>query len=122
MYNPTLHIFHIKDFCYPYLATLNNQEYACTFASHQCADYARASYAGVSEERVAHVMFAVGEEKLFSVCTGSIQIAMALPCCCLRPTSPQPKNTIVCNQLHLSESSISECVRLRDALWPILCM
>ena len=32
------------------------------FASHQCADYARALYAGAGEARVARVMFAVGED------------------------------------------------------------
>ena len=30
------------------------------FASRQCADYARVSYAGVGEARVARVTFAVG--------------------------------------------------------------
>jgi len=31
------------------------------FASHQCTDYARASYVGAGEARVARVTFAVGE-------------------------------------------------------------
>ena len=30
------------------------------FASHQCADYVRASYAGAGEARVPRVTFAVG--------------------------------------------------------------
>ena len=33
----------------------------CIFASHQCADYVRASDAGAGEVRVARVTFAVGE-------------------------------------------------------------
>jgi len=33
----------------------------CIFASRQCTDYVRASYAGAGEARVAGVMFAVGE-------------------------------------------------------------
>jgi len=31
------------------------------FASRQCADYARASYAGAGEARAARATFAVGE-------------------------------------------------------------
>ena len=43
----------------------------CIFASCQCADYARTSYAGAGEAHVACVTFAVGEavwcgEELFS--------------------------------------------------------
>ena len=37
----------------------------CIFASHQCADYARASYAGAGEARVTRVMLAVGVHTYF---------------------------------------------------------
>ena len=48
----------------------------CIFASRQCADYARVSYVGAGEARVARVTFAT-VELLFDVC--SIQAAMAPP-------------------------------------------
>jgi len=71
--------------------------------------HAHAPYAGAGEAHVAHVTLAVG-----SVCTGSIQ-ATIVPLHC-RPQRPSlsPKNAIVCDQLHLSESNVSECVRLCD--------
>jgi len=37
------------------------------FASRQCADYARASYAGAGEARAARVTFAVGGEASYLV-------------------------------------------------------
>ena len=81
-------------------------------ASRLCADYAHALYMrpGAGEARVARVTIAVGA--VFGV--RSIQAAMApLP----RPTSA----SIVkerCRPRSISESSVSECVRLRDAHTP----
>ena len=65
------------------------------FASHQCADYARASYAGAGEARMARVTFAVGE-------------ASCLVFVVSKPRWPR------CVVRNLSESSVSECVRLCD--------
>ena len=78
-------------------------------ASRSCADYGRALYMrpGAGEARVARVTIAV--RAVFSF--RSIQAAMApLP----RPTSA----SIVkerCRPRSISESSVSECVRLCDA-------
>jgi len=65
------------------------------FASRQCADYARTSYAGAGEARVALVTFAVGEAS------------------CLVFVVSKPRWLRVVRDL--SESSVSECVRLCDA-------
>ena len=68
------------------------------FASRQCADYARASYAGAGEARVARVTFAVGEAS----------------CLVFVVSKPRwPRCAVVIRDL--SESSVSECVRLCDA-------
>ena len=75
------------------------------FASHQCVDYARTSYMRVQVRHVWHVLRLL--QKLFGVC--SIQAAMAPLCRRPRPSSPSPKNAVVRD---LSESSVSECVRL----------
>jgi len=81
------------------------------FASHQCADYARASYAGAGEARVARVTFAnIRRSKLFGVC--SIQAAMAPLCRHPRPPSPS-SSTIYLSQAYLS---VSDCV---THIWPI---
>ena len=74
------------------------------FASCQCADYARASYMRVQVRHAWHVLRLL----LFGVC--SIQAVLAP--LRHRPRPPSPKNAVVRD---LSESSISECVRLCDA-------
>jgi len=72
----------------------------CIFASHQCADYVCTSYAGAGEAHVARIC--------------SIQATMVLLRYHSQPPSSLPKNTVIRNQLHLSESSVSEYVRLCD--------
>ena len=66
------------------------------FASRQCADYAHTSYVyvGAGEVRVARVTFAIRE----AVCTVVVS----------KPRWPRHPQSI-------SESSVSECVRLCDA-------
>ena len=76
------------------------------FASRQCADYAHASYAGAGEASVARVMLAVGEAS----CLVFVVSQQQWPCCAVVPDL----------HLHwivrdLSESSISECVKLCEA-------
>ena len=76
------------------------------FASCQCADYVHTSYADSGEACMACVTFAVEAVSHNSPSAPSS-----------RPPSPSSKNAVIYNQLHvhLSESSISECVRLCDA-------
>jgi len=81
------------------------------FASRQ--SYARASYAGAGEARVARVTFDVGSEKLFGVC--SIQAAVAP----LRPRPPSPsRQRTPSSAIYLSRAylNVSDCV---THIWPI---
>ena len=71
------------------------------FASRQCADYARTSYAGASEARVARVTFAVGEAS----CLVFVVSKPRWPRCAVVQERRRPR----------SESSVSECVILCDA-------
>jgi len=84
------------------------------FASRQCADYARASYAGAHEARVARVTFCCRPRE--ASCLVFVVFKPLYAMAPLRrrsgPPSPSPKNTVV---HYLSESSVSECVRLCDA-------
>ena len=80
------------------------------FASRQCADYVCASYMYVGaagEVHAAHVTFAVGprEEKLFVVSKPQ------WPPTPLSPTSISITKEAV---VQISESSVTECVRLCD--------
>jgi len=61
---------------------------------------------------MARVMFALGLGEAVWYGVSSIQAVMAPLCRRPRPPSPLPKNAV---SAHLSESSISECVRLCDA-------
>ena len=80
------------------------------FASRQCADYARARHMLVLVRRVWHVLcFAVGEASCLVFVVSKPRWP---PCRRPRPPSPSPKNAVVRD---LSESSVSECVRLCNA-------
>ena len=97
-----------ENLCRPFLSNQILGIRMHIFASHQCADYVCASYASAGEARVTCVMLL--QKKLFGVC--SIQAVTALA------TSSSPTSISIAKEhrwLHLSESSISECVRLCDA-------
>ena len=102
------------------------------FASHQCADYVCASYAGAGEARVACFTFAIvsrsqtltrkaGESGYTRLCLLQEKLFKYKYPSCNGPAAPSSLTSIsiVCNQLHLSESSISGCVRLCDAQYDL---
>ena len=76
------------------------------FASRQCADYARASYAGAGEARVARVTFAVGEAS----CLVFVESKPRWPRCAVVPDlhrQRMPSSAIYLSRAYLS---VSDCV------------
>ena len=80
------------------------------FASRQFADYARMSYVGAGEALVARVTFSVGEAS----CLVFVVSKPRWPHCAVIPNLHLHRQRVLSSE-HLSESSISECVRLCDA-------
>ena len=78
------------------------------FASRQCANYARTSYTGAGEARVACVTFAVGGS-----CLVFVVFKPRWPRCAVIPDSISIAKERHCPR---SESSVSECV---THIWPI---
>ena len=84
------------------------------FASRQCADYARASYAGAGEARVARVTFAVGEAS----CLVFVVSKPRWPRYAVVPDLHLHRQRTPSSAIYLSRAylSVSDCV---THIWPI---